>query len=150
MKNGWFMERSSVEQLVHLKFTYTYQTVGKRSYRDGTGKSHMIHRQNMPKLTEYNLPSQKYTVTVDSRPISSYAHRTHTCLRFYVWEFVPTLFQIFRVITFFFFFFVFFFLSKQLCVSGGLNKSDFLTQHIHGCQGCELTPRKLSLFTTHN
>ena len=74
-----------------------------------------MHGQNVSKLTKYDMPSQKYTVTVASGPISSYtnAHRPHTYLRFYARELVHTWFQIFRVIAFFFVF-VFVFLSKQL------------------------------------
>ena len=45
-------------------------------------KSHVIRGQN---VSEYDLPSQKYTITIASGPISSYtnAHRAHTNLRFY-------------------------------------------------------------------
>ena len=63
-------------------------------------KSHVICGQNVSKLTEYDLPSEKYTVNVASGSISSYtnAHWAHIYLRFFTQEFVHTRFKIFRVI----------------------------------------------------
>ena len=55
-------------------------------------KSHVICRQNITKLVEHDLPNQKYTVAVASRPLSNAIY-----LSCYAWQVIHPLFHIFCV-----------------------------------------------------
>ena len=67
--------------------------------------SHVIRGKNISKLMEYDLSSQKHTVTVASELSQAIPMPTGLNLNFYEQEFVYTTFQIFRVFIFFFVFF---------------------------------------------